>query len=92
MHRDIVFNFPADSIPLGSNAICEVQGMYHPGKYITVQGHPEFTEEIITEILFNRHTVGIFTDEVYEDGMKRAPIPHDGAVIAKAFLKFIREG
>ncbi|KAF7563363.1 hypothetical protein G7046_g761 [Stylonectria norvegica] len=72
MHRDIVYNFPVDSIPLGSNDICTVQAMYQPGKYITVQGHPEFTEEIISEILFNRHAVGIFSDEVYEDAMKRA--------------------
>ncbi|KAF5669414.1 GMP synthase (glutamine-hydrolyzing) [Fusarium heterosporum] len=92
MHRDIVDKFPEKSIPLGSNDICEVQGFYSPGKYITVQGHPEFTEEIISEVLFNRHTVGIFTDEVYNDAMKRAPLPHDGVAIAKAFLKFYREG
>ena len=92
MHRDIVDAFPKNSIPLGSNNICEVQGFYSPGKYITVQGHPEFNEEIISEILFNRHTVGIFTDEVYNDAMKRAPLPHDGVAISKAFLKFWREG
>lgn len=92
MHRDIVFEFPPNSIPLGSNAICEVQAFYSPGRYISVQGHPEFTEEIISEVLFNRHTVGIFSDELYADAMKRAPIPHDGVAIARAFLKFIREG
>ncbi|KAF4973914.1 hypothetical protein FZEAL_9140 [Fusarium zealandicum] len=92
MHRDIVYEFPTGSIPLGSNEVCEVQGFYSPGHYITVQGHPEFTEEIISEILFNRHTVGIFTDEVYKDAMKRAPVPHDGVAIARAFLNFIKEG
>ncbi|CAG9939554.1 unnamed protein product [Clonostachys rosea f. rosea IK726] len=92
MHRDIVYNFPPDAIPLGSNNICTVQGMYLPKKYITVQGHPEFTDEIISEILFNRHKVGIFSDEVYADGLKRAPIPHDGVAIARAFLNFIYEG
>ncbi|WAO92668.1 GATase domain-containing protein [Fusarium falciforme] len=92
MHRDIVFEFPPNSIPLGSNAICEVQAFYSPGRYISVQGHPEFTDEIISEILFNRHTVGIFSDELYADAMKRAPIPHDGVAIARAFLKFMREG
>lgn len=66
--------------------------MYRPDRYITVQGHPEFTNDIISEILTNRHAVGIFSDEVYEGGMKRAPIPHDGVAIAKAFLKFMRKG
>lgn len=92
MHRDIVFDFPSDAIPLGSNEFCEVQGMYLPGKYLTVQGHPEFTHEIISEILFNRHTVGIFTDEVYEDGIQRSAIPHDGVAVARAFLQFIKHG
>lgn len=92
MHRDIVHDFPPDAIPLGSNAVCAVQAMYLPGRYMTVQSHPEFTEEIISEILFNRHTVGIYTDELYEDGIKRAKLPHDGVAVGKAFLKFILEG
>lgn len=91
MHRDVVQTFPSDAIPLGSNAFCPVQAMYLPGRYLTVQGHPEFTEEIISEILFNRHTVGVFSDQVYTEGMKRAPIPHDGVAVGKAFLKFIRQ-
>ncbi|KAM4058897.1 glutamine amidotransferase class-I domain-containing protein [Hirsutella rhossiliensis] len=92
MHRDIVAHLPADAIPIGSNSFCSVQGMYSPGRYLTVQGHPEFTNEIISEILFNRHTVGIFTDEVYTDGTRRAPAPHDGVAIGKAFLNFMKQG
>lgn len=92
MHRDIVFDFPPDAIPLGSNAFCTNQAMYKPNAYIAVQGHPEYNEEIISEILFNRRTVGIFTDELYEDGIKRAAAPHDGVAIARAFLKFMQEG
>lgn len=72
--------------------MCAVQGMYSPGRYLTVQGHPEFNEEIITEILFNRRTVGIFSEEEYQDGMKRAKRPHDGVTIARAFINFWRDG
>ncbi|KYK61344.1 class I glutamine amidotransferase [Drechmeria coniospora] len=92
MHRDIVFDFPPDSIPLGSNDFCAVQGMYSPDRYLTVQGHPEFTNEIISEILFNRHTVGIFTKDVYEDAISRASVPHDGVAVGKAMLNFMRHG
>lgn len=91
MHHDIVYEVPEGASLIGSNSICSVQGMYRPGRYITVQGHPEFTDEIISEILNNRHISGVFNDEVFSDGMKRAPIPHDGVAIGKAFLKFIRE-
>ncbi|KAJ4159785.1 uncharacterized protein LMH87_007730 [Akanthomyces muscarius] len=91
MHTDIVADFPPDAVPLGGNDICSVQAMYAPGKYIAVQGHPEFTQDIVTEILFNRHTVGVFTDELYNDGMARVANEHDGFAIARAFLKFLRD-
>lgn len=91
MHTDIVAEFPPDAVPLGGNDICSVQAMYAPGRYIAVQGHPEFTQDIVTEILFNRHTVGVFTDELYNAGMARVANEHDGFAIAKAFLKFLRD-
>ncbi|KAJ3494581.1 hypothetical protein NLG97_g3977 [Lecanicillium saksenae] len=91
MHTDIVNDFPSDAVALGGNGICSVQAMYSPGKYIAVQGHPEFTKEIVTEILFNRHTVGLFTDELYNSGMSRVANEHDGFAIARGFLKFLRD-
>ncbi|KAH7324668.1 class I glutamine amidotransferase-like protein [Stachybotrys elegans] len=92
MHRDIVYEVPEGATLLCSNAICEVQGLYAPGKYLTVQGHPEFSEDIISEILVNRHRAGIFPDDVFTDAMSRAPIHHDGVAVGKAFLKFFAEG
>ncbi|KJZ77807.1 hypothetical protein HIM_02984 [Hirsutella minnesotensis 3608] len=91
MHRDVVTEYPPDAISLGSNSSCDIQAMYSPRRYLTVQGHPEFNNEVISEILFNRHTVGTFSDELYEDGMRRASVPHDGVKIGKAILNFIRE-
>ncbi|KAH0491887.1 hypothetical protein TgHK011_003290 [Trichoderma gracile] len=92
MHRDVVLEYPKGSIPLGGNDICPVQAMYSPGRYITVQGHPEFTEEIVSEILTNRHKAGIFADDMYNEAMKRAPNEHDGVKIAQAFLDFMKHG
>ncbi|KAG5948924.1 hypothetical protein E4U53_006110 [Claviceps sorghi] len=92
MHRDVVLSFPPDATPLGSNPFCPVQAMYQPGRYLSVQGHPEFTNDIISEILINRHAAGIFSDKVYEEAMARAPAPHDGVAVGRAILKFLREG
>jgi GMP synthase-like glutamine amidotransferase len=92
MHRDIVYEFPKDAIPLASNDICTVQAMYSPGKYIAVQGHPEFTQELISEVLDIRHGQGIFSDGIYEDAIKRAGLEHDGVAIARGFLRFLRSG
>jgi GMP synthase-like glutamine amidotransferase len=91
MHTDAVLTVPAGAQLLGFNSECEVQGLYIPGRYLTVQGHPEFTEDIITEILVNRHKVGIFPDDVFSEAMIRAPVHHDGIAIGRAFLKFLRE-
>lgn len=63
--------------------------MYSPGKYIAVQGHPEFTEIIVNEILENRHISGLFPDDLFNDAMSVVAKEHDGAKIAAAFLDFL---
>ena len=89
MHRDIVYSYPEGVEQLGSSPVCSVQGMYQKGRLITVQGHPEFDEEIVTEILRSRHAMGIFSDEEFEKFMQKAARPHDGVVVAGAFLEFL---
>ena len=92
MHKDIVYYYPRGVEELGYSPKCEVQGMYIPGKVITVQGHPEFNKEIVTELLETRHQQGIFDDKTYEDGMRRVGKQQDGVVVAAAFLKFLLDG
>ena len=89
MHRDIIFNYPPDVEELGSSPVCKVQGMYSRKRLISVQGHPEFNQTIITEIIKARHSQGVFDDVQYEDGMKKAALHHDGVLVAQAFLRFL---
>ena len=91
MHRDIAFSYPKGVELLGSSPVCSVQGMYEPSRFLTVQGHPEFNQEIMEEILNTRHATGIFNDEAFEKFMKQAPLKHDGVLVAQAFLKFLLE-
>ncbi|KAL3473047.1 class I glutamine amidotransferase-like protein [Aspergillus californicus] len=91
MHRDIVFTYPEDVIPLGSSPRCAVQGMYRAGKFITVQGHPEFREDIVSEVVKLRAEAGVFDKEQAEDALSRAGKPHHGVAIGVAFLKFLLE-
>ena len=91
MHRDIVFEYPEGVEALGSSPVCEVQGMYVPKKLLTVQGHPEFNQEIMTEILETRHKTGIFNDEAFQEHFKKVALPHDGLVVSQAFLRFLME-
>ncbi|KAK3174562.1 hypothetical protein OEA41_001808 [Lepraria neglecta] len=91
MHKDLVYYYPEGVEELGSSGPCKVQGMYVPKRLVTVQGHPEFTEEIVADLLENRHKLNIFPDGIYEDGMARVGNPQDGVLVAQAFLKFVME-
>jgi len=91
MHRDMVYYYPQGVEELGSSPICKVQGMYAPRRFITVQGHPEFTQEIMSEIIESRHKIGIFDEAAYKEAMGKSPKAHDGLVVSKAFVKFLLE-
>jgi GMP synthase-like glutamine amidotransferase len=91
MHRDVVWEYPHNVERLGSSPLCDVQGMYIKNHMIAVQGHPEFNEAIETELLERRHAQGIFADAAFDEAMKRVSRPHDGVVVAAAFLQFLLE-
>lgn len=63
--------------------------MYLPQKFITVQGHPEFTPDIVTELLERRREQGVFGEVIFEEGMGRVRGGHDGVVVAGAWLRFL---
>ncbi|CAG8052587.1 unnamed protein product [Penicillium salamii] len=91
MHQDIVFSVPPNVTLLGSSPRCEVQSMYAPRRFITMQGHPEFTGEIVKEIVNIRAQAGVFKADFAQDALDRAGNDHDGLGIATAFLRFLLE-
>lgn len=91
MHRDVVYTYPPSVEPLGHSPRCDVQGMYEKKRLITVQGHPEFNGDIVSELLDSRHEKGIFDDGTYKDGMERVRKHHDGVAVSAAFIRFMME-
>jgi GMP synthase-like glutamine amidotransferase len=91
MHRDIVYGFPEGVTSLGSSPVCENQGMYARGRLITVQGHPEFTEAIMRELLEVRKDQGLWPEKEWQAGMDKVANHHDGVAIGAAFLRFLLE-
>lgn len=89
MHQDVVFECPSNVIPLGSSPLCAVQGMYVPGKFISVQGHPEYSEFIVSEIIKMRTKTGLFTGVQSADAQRRVGNEHDGVAIGEVFLNFL---
>ena len=92
MHSDAVATLPAGAALLGSTAACANQGMYRPRAYISIQGHPEFNEEIVRELLAARRDAGVLTPAQYADGVARAADSSDGIAIARVFLEFVADG
>jgi GMP synthase-like glutamine amidotransferase len=89
MHRDIVFDVPVDCTNLATSPKCEAQGLYLPKRVLSVQGHPEYNEGIMSCLLEARHDNGLFDDELYKDGLSRVGDSHDGWLIAKVIARFI---
>ena len=86
-----MFNYPEGVEELAYTEKCSVQGMYVAKRFITVQGHPEFNEEIVRELLIARHKMGIFDDATFEDAYGRVDKYQDGVVVSGAFLRFLLE-
>ncbi|EEY15190.1 GMP synthase [Verticillium alfalfae VaMs.102] len=91
MHRDEVVDVPSGAESLAATDTCPVQGYYAKGRYIAVQGHPEFTGPIVAEILASRHKMGIFGDDMYAEAVERAGIEHDGVAVGRGFLNFLQQ-
>lgn len=91
MHKDVIYAYPQGVEALGSSPECAVQGMYIPRRLVTVQGHPEFTEDIVRELLAVRMAQGVFSEDVFKDSMKRVGDEQDGVPVAIGFLRFLME-
>jgi GMP synthase-like glutamine amidotransferase len=89
MHQDEISGMPTGVQLLASTEKCENQGMYQKGRLITVQGHPEFTEDMVKYSLDARQD--IFPPDVYKDAIRRLKDHDDGMIITQAFLRFLLE-
>ena len=84
MHRDIVPDVPPSFENIGSSPVCAVQGLVkrYPNSseihILTVQGHPEFTADIVQAIIDVREKSGAMDENTVKDGRRRAIIEHDG--------------
>lgn len=91
MHRDAVLELPNGVTNLAQTNVCSTQAFYIPKRMISVQGHPEFTGDMVREILGIRHDGKIISEDTYQDGIRRVDDKHDGVAIAKVFMRFLRD-
>ncbi|TPX30625.1 hypothetical protein SmJEL517_g05854 [Synchytrium microbalum] len=88
-HQDHVSLLPPGFKILASNSICPVEAMCKDDKILAVQGHPEFTPNVLRCILKYRHSIGIFTDEFYNKSLSTIDKPLDSLWMGRKFIGFL---
>ncbi|KAG7095176.1 hypothetical protein E1B28_005955 [Marasmius oreades] len=104
MHRDYVPCIPSQFHLLASTDTTMNQGMVRffdsesPTSHdttqiqiLTVQGHPEFTEPIVTEILKARHAMGVVDDATRDDVTRRKDWRNDGHIVVRTVWRILGE-
>ncbi|TFY80860.1 hypothetical protein EWM64_g3151 [Hericium alpestre] len=106
MHRDHVPTVPPSFHLLGSTTVTPVQAMVRfagppsppsadeplpPIQILTVQGHPEFTKEIVDKLVDVRSASGLFDQAMAEDAKRRGSWRNDGVpVVGKAIWEVLK--
>jgi GMP synthase-like glutamine amidotransferase len=72
---------PAGFENLGWTTIAPVQGMLKPGHVLTMQGHPEFTSDVVKEIIRIRSERNIFSPQFTNKSILAAESESDGVWI-----------
>ena len=102
MHRDHVPELPSSCLLLASTSITPNQGFIQYSsdapsspspsdiQIFTVQGHPEFTESIVSTVVDMRESTGVIDKETAADARRRAQWRNDGVdVIGKLIWKIL---
>ncbi|KAJ3087519.1 hypothetical protein HK102_010887 [Quaeritorhiza haematococci] len=88
MHQDIVTVVPPDMEVLASSDKCAVQSMFLKNRILTIQGHPEFTAEIVNALVNMRLARGIFLAEFAADVKAKMDLQLDNAFFTEKMLSF----
>lgn len=89
MHQDAVLSIPDGCENLGCSERCGIQGLYRKGSIFTMQAHPEFTADVMQDLLESRHKSGLFSDDLFSDASARSGKEHDGLRVARAIWTFL---
>lgn len=98
VHQDHVPQLPSAEFGLlGSTPVCEVQGFVLPKdastlqdvKVFALQGHPEFSPELVTEIINAREAKGILTKEFAEESRANASLHDEGVSLGGVILSML---
>lgn len=86
--RFVDHGLPDDVVLVGSTSLCHIQGLYRPGRLLTIQGHPEFDQFISTECLKLVATRAGWEAEFANAAIASAQADDDAAIAADIIMAF----
>lgn len=89
MHQDIVSELPRDWVNLASSDKCNAQFAVYKNRYLCLQGHPEYTKDMVEMIVSVRKHLWSteFVDQVLETLEKEKV---DSLYFVKMILDFVQ--
>ncbi|MCJ8325040.1 MAG: type 1 glutamine amidotransferase [Rhizobiales bacterium] len=93
-HADQVVKLPDSAEIIASSEFCEIAGLYYPEGILTFQGHPEFDNQFIKELIEFKwsNSQGWITKTKIDDALSVNNLATDRLPIAKFMLNFMTEG
>jgi GMP synthase-like glutamine amidotransferase len=89
-HQDQVIERPEGAEPIASNGFCENAALIYGKKALTVQPHPEFGGEIVSEYVNVRRGTGTYPDALMDAALGKSSGPDDNASLAKMIADFFK--
>jgi GMP synthase-like glutamine amidotransferase len=87
-HQDQVIRLPINTVVLATNDFCQYSSLLIDEHILTFQGHPEFTQSYISELIDMRQSIlGV---EIVDEAKLSIQQGHDGAMIAEWMINFVR--
>ncbi|KAH3671487.1 hypothetical protein OGAPHI_000189 [Ogataea philodendri] len=88
-HKNWVKEAPENVLVIGSSDKTHIQGVYRKGRFLTLQGHPEFPKAI-SETIVEHWIKKDCSKEFYDDCVKRNKLlPNDEYVLGSAMVNFL---
>lgn len=90
-HQDQIVEVPQGAQVIGSSDFCANAALVYGDKILSIQPHPEFTAEILGDIIRLRGK-GVVPDPLLNGASKRLDTPTDSEAFADRMSKFFKRG
>lgn len=74
---------------IGASRLCDVQGVYKPGKVLTFQGHPEFDGFLNEQGVENLGKSAVLSREQVADSLSQIHQEDDATLHGEVLIDFI---